>query len=88
MPNYRPGQPSLAVATPPRHRNDSTTLYIWVQLRYTLDMSKTAPFSMRLEPELKARLKRLAKKENRTLTNYIETMLRELVERSAHAEKR
>ena len=41
-------------------------------------MSKTAPLSMRLDPDLKACLKKLAKNENRSLTNYIETALREL----------
>jgi predicted transcriptional regulator len=41
-------------------------------------MSKTAPFSMRLPPELKARLQKLAEAENRSLTNFIETKLREI----------
>lgn len=39
-------------------------------------MTKTAPLSMRLDPDLKARLKRLAQRENRSLTNFIETKLR------------
>jgi len=34
--------------------------------------------SMRLDPELKERLKELAARENRSLTNYIETQLREI----------
>ncbi len=57
-------------------------------MRYTLTMSKTAPFSMRLDPELKARLKRMAKKENRTLTNYIETALRALADTDAERKAR
>lgn len=43
-------------------------------------MGKTAPFSMRLPVELKAALQKLADKENRSLTNYIETKLRDLVQ--------
>ena len=42
-------------------------------------MIKTVPFSMRLPPDLKAELQKLADKENRTLTNYIETKLYEIV---------
>lgn len=34
---------------------------------------------MRLPPDLKAELQKLADKENRSLTNYIETKLREIV---------
>lgn len=41
-------------------------------------MSKTAPFSMRLPPDLKARLQALADAENRSLTNFIETRLRQI----------
>lgn len=37
------------------------------------------PFSMRLPPELKEELQKLADKENRTLTNFIETKLRDIV---------
>ncbi len=37
--------------------------------------------SMRLPPDLKAELQKLADKENRTLTNFIETKLREIVAR-------
>lgn len=33
---------------------------------------------MRLPPDLKAELQKLADKENRSLTNYIETKLREI----------
>jgi predicted transcriptional regulator len=43
-------------------------------------MNKTLPFSMRLDPDLKAKLSKLADKENRSLTNYIETLLRQHVE--------
>ena len=42
---------------------------------YSRHMNKTAPFSMRLEPDLKALLQRLANQEGRSLTNYIEKML-------------
>jgi len=42
-------------------------------------MKKTAPFSMRLEPDLKDELQKLADAENRSLTNFIETELRKLV---------
>jgi len=45
-------------------------------------MSKQAPFSMRLEPELKAALQRLAEADNRSLTNYVETILRQHVAES------
>lgn len=51
-------------------------------------MNKTVLISMRVGPDLKAKLMRLAKRENRSLTNYIETMLRDLVERNHGAEKR
>ena len=39
---------------------------------------------MRLPPDLKADLQKLADKENRSLTNYIETKLREIVASEAH----
>lgn len=42
-------------------------------------MSKTSPLSMRLDPDVKAALKRLAEKDNRTLTNYVETLIRQHV---------
>ena len=42
-------------------------------------MAKTLPFSMRLDPELKESLEALAKRENRSLTNFVETRLREIV---------
>jgi predicted transcriptional regulator len=42
-------------------------------------MAKTDPFSMRLPPELKAELQKLAAAENRSLTNFVETRLWEIV---------
>jgi hypothetical protein len=49
-------------------------------LRYNSPMIKTAPFSMRLPPELKAELQRLADADRRSLTNYIEGVLLDHVE--------
>lgn len=43
-------------------------------------MNRTLPFSMRLDPDLKAELQRLADADNRSLTNYVETVLRQHVE--------
>jgi predicted transcriptional regulator len=40
---------------------------------------KTAPFSMRLDPDLKAQLQALADAEERSLTQYVERALRRLV---------
>lgn len=40
---------------------------------------KTLPFSMRLDSDLKAALQKLADAENRSLTNYVETLLKEAV---------
>ena len=37
-------------------------------------MEKT-PLSFKVEPELKAALEYLAKKENRSLSNYVQTLL-------------
>jgi len=45
--------------------------------------AKTAPFSMRLDPELKARLQALADKEHRSLTNYLEVKLWGVVEQGS-----
>jgi hypothetical protein len=42
---------------------------------------RTAPFSMRLNPELRAALLELAKADKRSFTNYIEIVLEEHVER-------
>ena len=38
-----------------------------------------SPFSMRLDPTLKAQLVELAEKEDRTLTNYVERMLKRCI---------
>lgn len=38
---------------------------------------------MRLPPDLKAALQKLADKENRSLTNYVETKLRDVVKAEA-----
>jgi hypothetical protein len=51
-----------------------------VAAQYNSPMSKTAPFSMRLPPELKAELQRLADADRRSLTNYIEGVLLDHVE--------
>lgn len=42
--------------------------------------NRTVPFSMRLDPELKARLQALADRERRSLTNFLEVKLWEIVE--------
>lgn len=38
-------------------------------------MERIHPFSMRLDPRLKKALEELALEENRSLTNYVETVL-------------
>lgn len=43
-------------------------------------MGKTALYSMRLDAKLRAKLQKLADKENRSLANFIETKLWEVVE--------
>jgi predicted transcriptional regulator len=40
------------------------------------DMKKTAPLSHRLPPDLKEALQRLADADSRSLTNYIELVLK------------
>jgi len=50
-------------------------------------MSKTVPFSMRLDPKLKDELQRLADADHRSLTNYIEMRLREMVEQTKRRAK-
>jgi len=42
-------------------------------------MTKTVPFSMRLDPKLKQELQRLADADKRSLTNFIEVQLAEIV---------
>lgn len=54
---------------------------------YVLLMSKTVPFSMRLDPKLKDELQRLADADHRSLTNYIEMRLREMVEQTKRRAK-
>jgi len=44
-----------------------------------------SPFSMRLDPDVKDRIAKLAAKENRSLTNMAETLMKRSLER---AEKR
>jgi predicted transcriptional regulator len=44
-------------------------------------MTRTAPFSMRLPPDLKERLQQLADRDHRSLTNYIEVLLLQHVEK-------
>ena len=44
-------------------------------------MNKTVPFSMRLDPDLKDALQRLAEADHRSLTNMVEKILAEYVER-------
>lgn len=44
-------------------------------------MAKTASIQLRVEPELKERLMAAAAAENRSITNYIETLLRNEMER-------
>lgn len=45
-------------------------------------MAKTVPFSMRLDPKLKAELQKLADADRRNLTNFIESQLWEIVGQS------
>lgn len=45
-------------------------------------MAKTERINIRIEPEVKEQLTRLAEEENRTVTNYIENLiLREIKKR-------
>ena len=44
-------------------------------MRYTQDMAKTVPMSFRLDPDLKAKLQKLADQDRRSLTNYVEVLL-------------
>ena len=43
-------------------------------------MAKTNAISFRFEPELRAELERIAARENRTLSNLVETVLKAFVE--------
>ncbi len=40
-------------------------------------MAKTERIQIRISPELKQQLQRLAEAENRTVSNYIENLIRE-----------
>lgn len=44
-------------------------------------MSKTERLQIRISPELKAQLQALADSENRTISNYIENLIRREIER-------
>ena len=44
-------------------------------------MAKSAPFSIRLDPDLKAELQRLAERDRRSLNNFVEKVLAEYVAR-------
>lgn len=46
-------------------------------------MAKTANIQVRVEPELKEQLIAAAAAENRSVTNYIETLLRNEMERKS-----
>ena len=48
-------------------------------VRYIADMAKTLPFSLRLDPELKAELQRLADADRRSLSNFVEIILEDYV---------
>jgi hypothetical protein len=49
----------------------------------TSEMSKKIPISVRLDPNVKAGADKLAKSQNRTLTNLIETLLQEACQKHA-----
>ena len=49
-------------------------------------IQRSLPFSMRFDPDMKRALQALADAENRSLTNYVETILREHI--TAKAEER
>ena len=51
-------------------------------------MPKTAPFSLRLDPMLKERLQRVANKERRSLTNLVELILDDFVQRYEKQQER
>ena len=46
-------------------------------MKRAMQKQRILPFSMRLEPTLKQLLQKWAEAENRNLTNYVETVLRE-----------
>jgi hypothetical protein len=53
---------------------------ICATLRYVFDMAKSTAISIRFDPELRAELEKIAQRENRKLSNLVETVLREYVE--------
>lgn len=48
-------------------------------------MSKTERIQIRVTPELKAQLQAAAEAENRTLTNYIENLLLQVIKNKGNA---
>jgi molybdopterin-guanine dinucleotide biosynthesis protein A len=61
---------------------------VYATLRYTLGMAKTHPISIRFDPELRAELEKIAQRENRKLSNLVETILRQYVEAQKRKAKR
>jgi len=49
-------------------------------MNYDVAMAKSNAISFRFEPELRADLERIAARENRTLSNLVETVLKAFVE--------
>jgi predicted transcriptional regulator len=47
--------------------------------------NRTSPFSMRLPPDMKAKLQKMADRDRRSLTNYIEVVLQQHIEREEGA---
>lgn len=45
------------------------------------------PFTFRLDADLMEQIRKLAVKENRGLTNFIETIFRNLVKKKGHGKK-
>jgi hypothetical protein len=56
------------------------TVVICASLRYIGRMTKTHAISIRFDPELRAELEKIAARENRKLSNLVETVLRQYVE--------
>lgn len=49
-----------------------------------MKMTKTERLQIRLTPEIKEALQRLAEADNRTMSNYIELLVRREIERQAN----
>ena len=49
-------------------------------------MSKTERLQIRITPELKEQLHKLAEAENRTISNYIENMIKKEIDKSKAVE--